>query len=221
MTLQSQSFDVSAYLSEGWARRQRLMNAGNAFGAQKAIAPPKPVERQPVKLVWGDGKPFQFHVSAYKSSSAFARTPKAYLIRRSLELGFTEKEITGPFIFLPFAMARRMLAWELREKFGLKELKISRLLKRDHSCVYQLFKQHPRPTEEEASMRLVLEPGMTFLRSFERAYKGGMLYSDINATYRITHRSIRILADRMRWPKRGKDSPIEVKRRDHEKGFSA
>ncbi|WP_027685077.1 hypothetical protein [Rhizobium leguminosarum] len=202
MNIANQSFDVSAYLSEGWARRQRLLNPPNAIDKQKAIPAPKPIERPPVRLVWGDGKPFQFHVTAYKSSSAFAKTPKTYLIRRSLELGFTLDDVIAPFNLLPSAMARRMLAWELREKFGLKELQISRLLKRDHSCVYKIFRS-PMPTEDESSMRLVLEPGMTFMRSLERAYRGGILYKDISATYRISDRSIRTIAKRMHWPKRG------------------
>lgn len=206
MTQASQQFDVAAYLSEGVARRKRLMSPQNAIVSQKAISTPKTVERAPVRLVLGDSKPFQLHVAAYRSSSAFARTPKEYFVRRSLELGFTAEEVLAPINLLPSAMARRMLAWELREKFGLKELQISRLFNRDHSCVYKIFRS-PRPTEEEASMRLVLEPGMTFMRSLERAYRGGMLYKDISATYRISDRSIRVIAGRMHWPKRGTAAP--------------
>lgn len=217
MTQAIQPFDADAYLRNVVAVRNRLMRPPSAIKAVEAISAPKPAERQPVRLVWGDGRLFQFHVTAYKSSSAFAKTPKAYLIRRSLELGFTPKEVIGPYIFLPFVMARRMLSWELRERFGLTELQISRIMKRDHSSIYQLF-THPRPTEEDASMRLVLEPGMTFLRSFERAYRGGMLYSEINATYRITHRSIPILADRIGCRRR---DPVDVKLRAEWNGVRA
>lgn len=201
MTQASQQFDVTAYLSEGVARRNRLMRPQNAVVVQKDISAPKPAERAPVRLVWDD-KRFQAHVSAYRGSSAFAKTPKEYFVRRSLELGFTSEEVVASFNLLPSTMVRRMLAWELRGKFGLKELQISRLLKRDHSCVYKIFRS-PMPTEEEASMRLVLEPGMTFMRSLERAYHSGVLYKDISATYRISDRSIRTIAKRMHWPKRG------------------
>ncbi|MBB3521071.1 hypothetical protein [Rhizobium sp. BK456] len=206
MTIQSQSFDVATYLSEGWARRQRLLNPPNAIDKQKAIPAPKPTERPPVRLVWSDADRFDAHVTAYRVSSAFAKTPREYLGRRSLELGFTADEIVAPFNLFPFAMARRMLSWELREKFGLKELQISRILKRDHSCVYKTFKGQ-RPTEDQTSMRLVLEPGMTFMRSLEWAYRGGMLYSEMNATYRVSDRSIRFIARRMHWPRRGKSAP--------------
>ncbi|TLX12125.1 hypothetical protein [Rhizobium sp. MHM7A] len=196
MTIANQPFDADAYCRNAAAIRNRLMKPRNAINGQKAISAPRPVERSPVRPVLAERNPFQFHVKAYRASSAFAKTPKTYLIRRSLELGFTLKEVVGPFIFLPFVMARRMLAWELREKFGLTELQISRLLKRDHSSIYQLF-THPRPTEEEASMRLALEPGVTFLRSFQNAYRSEVLYSEISAIYRITSRSIPILADRL------------------------
>lgn len=201
MTLQSQSFDVSAYLSEGWARRQRLLNPPNAFKAPAAVPVLTVVHRAPVRLVWDD-KRFQAHVDAYRVSSTFAKTPKEYFVRRSLELGFTSEDVVAQFNLLPSAMARRMLAWELRDKFGIKELQISRIMKRDHSCLYKIFR-NPKPTEEEASMRLVLEPGVTFMRSLERAYRAGILYKDISATYRISDRSIRTIAKRMHWPKRG------------------
>lgn len=205
MTQASRPFDADAYCRNVVAIRNRLMSPQNAIVAQKAIAAPKPVERPPVRLVWDD-KRFQAHVSAYRASSAFAKTPKEYFARRSLELGFTPEDVVASFNLLPSTMARRMLAWELRAKFGLKELQISRLLKRDHSCVYKIFRSQ-MPTEEEASMRLVLEPEMTFMRSLERSYRGGMLYKDISATYRISDRSIRTIANRMHWPKRGTCAP--------------
>ncbi|MGR9413149.1 hypothetical protein [Rhizobium leguminosarum] len=201
MNIANRSFNVETYLSEGQARRRRLMRPPNAIGTQKAIPAPKPIERPPVRLVWGD-KRFEAHVAAYRASSAFAKTPKEYFVRRSLELGFTSEDIVAQFNLFPSAMARRMLAWELRSKFGLKELQISRLMKRDHSCVYKIFR-NPKPTEEEASMRLVLEPGVTFMRSLQRAYRDGVLYKEISAIYRISDRSIRTIANRHRWPKRG------------------
>ncbi|WP_458395360.1 hypothetical protein [Rhizobium ruizarguesonis] len=199
--MQSSSFNVDTYLSEGQARRQRLMRPPNAIERQKAIPAPKPIERPPVRLVRGD-KRFEAHVAAYRASSAFAKTPKEYFVRRSLELGFTSDDVVAHLNLLPSAMARRMLAWELRDKFGIKELQISRIMKRDHSCLYKIFR-NPKPTEEEASMRLVLEPGMTFMRSLKRAYHSGVLYKDISATYRISDRSIRTIAKRQMWPKRG------------------
>lgn len=201
MTIANQSFNVSAYLSECEARKQRLMRPKNAFKAPVAVPVLTVVHRAPVRLVWGD-KMFQAHVDAYRASSTFAKTPKEYFVRRSLELGFTSEDVVAQFNLLPSAMARRMLAWELRDKFGIKELQISRIMKRDHSCVYKIFRS-PMPTEEESSMRLVLEPGMTFMRSLERAYHSGILYKDISATYRISDRSIRTIAKRMHWPKRG------------------
>lgn len=201
MNIATQAFDVAEYLAESEARRRRLMNPPNAIGKQKAIPAPKPIERPPVRLVWDD-KRFQAHVAAYRASSAFAKTPKEYFVRRSVELGFTSDDVVAHLNLLPSAMARRKLAWELRDKFGLKELQISRILKRDHSCVYKIFR-NPVPTEEESSMRLVLEPGMTFMHSLKRAYHSGVLYKDISATYHISDRSIRTIAKRMHWPKRG------------------
>jgi hypothetical protein len=205
MTAAAQPFDAEAYCRNVVALRNRLMSPQNAIKALEVVPPPKPVERPPVRLVWDDRR-FQAHVAAYRASSAFAKTPREYLVRRSLELGFTLDDVVEPFNLLPSTMARRMLAWELRDKFGIKELQISRLLKRDHSCVYKIFR-NPKPTEEEASMRLVLEPGMTFMRSLQRAYRDGVLYKDISAIYRISDRSIRTIANRMHWPKRGECAP--------------
>jgi hypothetical protein len=210
-------FDAEAYCRQAAERRARLMNPPVAKKAPIAVIAKKPDLPPACKPNWyAPPKPFRAHIDAYKMSSRFAKTPLTYLQRRAVELGFTPKELTGPLIIGPYIAARRLVAYELRARYRLTPLQIGRLLKRDHSSIYQLFKQ-PQPTEEQASMRLVLG-SKTFILALEQAYYDGDHYQVMSEIFRISPRSVVSIAVRMEWPKRRPDLSVAGKRRYQTRG---
>lgn len=130
MTLQSQSFDVSAYLSEGWARRQRLLNPPNAFKAPSAVPVLKLVDRAPERPLWrAERISFDAHVLSYQWHLASIKANRAqeYIKARCVELGADyakiidkrcrHRGITGP---------RQLIMYELKTKFQLSYPRIGR-----------------------------------------------------------------------------------------------
>lgn len=131
MTLQSpQPFDVSAYLIEGQARRQRLMRPANAFKPQKAVPVLTVVHRAPERPLWRtQGISFDAHVLAYQWHLAKikANPIQEYIKQRCVELGAdyakvtskgrTTHDITGH---------RQLLMYELKTKFHLSYPRIGR-----------------------------------------------------------------------------------------------
>jgi hypothetical protein len=198
-------FDTEAYCRNAADIRKRLWGSQNVKKAKPAVIAQEPVVAppQPARVALPP-KPFVAHVAAYKASSKFARSPKTYLERRALELGFSARELRGIFTFAPFNDARRLLAWELRKKFGLSLPKIGSLLKRHHTCILKMLSK-PAPVESDVTMRLSLPTGKTYLAAFEDAYFSGAPYDEICASFRIPSTSIRKIVVHMGWPARRTD----------------
>ncbi len=196
------SFDAAAYCRDAQARRNRLMGVRTAVKTVEAVVEPAPVIAPP-RPNWAvpEPLPFEAHVSAYRASSACAKTPKDYVGRRAKELGFSREDIVGEFTFAPFFTARVRIAHDLRRKYRLSLPQIGRLLKRHHTCVLNLLSK-PMPTEEQASLSLTLPSGVAYLRAFEDSYFAGVSYEDLTARYRLTHTAIRKLVIHMGWPAR-------------------
>lgn len=198
-------FDVDAYRKNAADVRKRLLGPQAAKERPSAPVAVSAARRAPEPpMVVLTPKPFMAHIAAYKASSVFARTPKTYLERRSLELGFSAKELRGNFTFMPFRDVRRLIAAELRKKFGLSLPKIGLLFKRHHTCILDMLSK-PIPIESEVTMRLSLPTGKTYLRAFEDAYFSGVPYDEIAETFRIPHTSIRKIVVHMDWPARRVD----------------
>lgn len=201
----TREFDADAYRRNAADVRKRLWGSQNAKQPAPAPTPVPPVQAHPEpSLIVLTPNPFMAHVAAYKTSSRFARSSKAYLERRSRELGFSASEMRGHFTFAPFTDARRLLASELRKKFGLSLPKIGQLLNRHHTCVLKMLSK-PSPTESDVTMRLSLPTGKTYLRAFEDAYFDGVPYDEMCATFRIPNTSIRKIVVHMDWPARRTD----------------
>ncbi|MBB3411231.1 hypothetical protein FHT87_005184 [Rhizobium sp. BK316] len=198
-------FDADAYCRMQAERRKKLMGLQTSVKPRPVSTIAKPIERAVANAAWQrEHIWFDAHVDDYRRSSKYAKNPRQYLERRAWELGFTVNEIIGEFQYIPHRMARRVLAWELHTKWGLGTTQIGRMFMRDHSCVYLMLKE-PKPTEQEASMRLVLPSGETFLWAVEKAYYDGMPYCDFNETFKISRNSIQRIARYMEWPYRRAD----------------
>lgn len=198
----TRSFDVDAYRRNAADVRNRLMGLQTPKVAAPVPTVVQPVEAPPVDVLTPNA--FTAHIIAYETSSRFARTSKTYLERRALELGFSASELRGHFTFAPFREARRLIAAELRKKFGLSLPQIGKLFKRHHTCVLKML-SNPAPPENDVTMRLSLPPGKTYLRAFEDAYFDGVPYDEMGAMFRIPHTSIRKIVVHMDWPARRAD----------------
>lgn len=157
MTLQSpQPFDVSAYLIEGQARRQRLMRPANAFKPQKDVPVLTIVHCAPERPLWRMlSISFDAHILAYQWHLATIKANRAqeYIKARCVELGadyatvtdksITKRDITGH---------RQLLMYELKTKFDLSYPRIGREFGGlDHTTVLHAVTRVAKVRGEERS----------------------------------------------------------------------
>lgn len=138
MTIANQSFNVQTYLSEGWARRQRLMNPPVRQKPALVPAQPEP-ERSPRRLPmwqWSDTQQ-DAHVKEWLQRKM--HPTKDYMRQRCKELGITMKDLCGPRRTHPLVDHRQLVMWELKTivKPEISYPELGRLFRRDHTtCLW-------------------------------------------------------------------------------------
>lgn len=240
MTLQSQSFDVSAYLSEGWARRQRLLNPPNAFKAPAAVPMLTVVHRAPERPLWRtQALSFDAHVLAYQWHLAMIKANRAqeFIKDRCVELGVDyakvtdkrckQRDITGP---------RQVIMYELKTQFQLSYPRIGRELGGlDHSTVLwgvtriAKIRGERRPEFVTGADRLLSDPALK--QSITDEYKRGTSIHDLSEEFAVSVTAIVAVAKMENWYKPNRRMPrgVSVKlaavdmaalRRDYESGMT-
>jgi hypothetical protein len=209
MTLQSQSFDVSAYLSEGWARRQRLMNPPNAFKPTKAVPVLTVVHRAPERPLWRtQAISFDAHVLAYQWNRAKikANPVQEYIKARCVELGAdyarvtkkgrTSRDITGH---------RQLIMYELKTKFHLSYPRIGREFGCDHSTALHAvtriakIRGEERPEFVSGTDRLLGDHVLK--QNLKGDYLCGMSIEDLAEKFEISELAIVTVAKMETWHK--------------------
>lgn len=209
MTLANQSFNVSAYISEGWARRKRLLNPPNAFKAPAAIQALKLVERAPERPLWRtQALSFDAHVLAYQWHLAHARANRAqeYIKARCIELGAdyvkvttkgrTTRDITGH---------RQLLMYELKTKFQLSYPRIGREFGVDHTTALHgvtriaKIRGEERPEFVTGADRLLGDPALK--QEVKDNYLCGMSVEALAEKFAISETAIVKVAKMENWHK--------------------
>lgn len=241
MNIQSnRSFDVGTYLSEGYARRQRLMNPPNAFRAPKAVPLLTVVHRSPERPLWQiQAISFDAHVLSYQwyLASIKANMAQDYIKARCVELGVDyakvidkrckHRDITGP---------RQLIMFELKTKFQLSYPRIGRELGGlDHSTILwgvtriAKIRGEQRPEFVTGADRLLSDPALK--HSITEAYKRGTSIHDLSEQFAVSVTAIVAVAKMENWYKPNRRMPrgVSVKlasvdmaalRRDYESGMT-
>lgn len=241
MNIATKSFDVASYLSEGWARRQRLLNPPNAFRAPSAVPVLTVVHRAPDAPLWRtQAISFDAHVLSRQWHIAKLKANRAqeYIKQRCIELGVdhakitdkrqTKRDVTGH---------RQLLMYELKTKFQLSYPRIGREFGGlDHSTVLHAvtriakIRGEERPEFVSGTDRLLRDPILK--QEIMADYDRGMSIDALSEKFAISDQAIVTVAkmenwyrpySRMRGGQRGiglKTACVDMEalRRDYESG---
>ncbi len=126
MTLQfSKSTPFQAELQKAHKLRQTKYASAARARAEKA----RLIEIKGRPPLWKTSSiRFDAHVQAYQFHLAnrLVRPEVTYIKRRCAELGIQYRDVVGPSIFKRVALSRRLLMWEVRQKFNLTYADIGR-----------------------------------------------------------------------------------------------
>jgi Mor family transcriptional regulator len=208
MNIANQSFDVSTYLSEGWARRQRLLNPPNAFKAPSTVPALTVVHRAHERPLWRtQAISFDAHVLAYQWNLAKIKANRAqeYIKERCVELGADyakvtdkrckQRDITGP---------RQLIMFELKTLFQLSYPRIGRELGGlDHSTVLwgvtriAKIRGEQRPEFVTGADRLLSDPALK--QEVMADYDRGMSADGLSEKFAVSVSAIATVAKLENW----------------------
>lgn len=143
--IQAKTYDSAATYTREAAARHRMLRTPE----RRQIAAPvvKPVvvalKEEPVRA--RDQSPKDAHVLAYYAwrIEGHGSPCKAYIMRRSTELGFSYAEVTGSRCTKEVIRARHTIMWEIKrtQKPGMSYPELGRLFGRDHTSVIHAVKK--------------------------------------------------------------------------------
>jgi Mor family transcriptional regulator len=209
MNIANQSFDVSTYLSEGWARRQRLLNPPNAFKAPSTVPVLTVVHHAPERPLWRtQALSFDAHVLAYQWNRAKIKDNpiKEFIKARCVELGAdyarvtkkgrTSRDITGH---------RQLIMYELKTKFHLSYPRIGREFGCDHSTALHAvtriakIRGEERPEFVSGTDRLLGD--QVLKQDLKGNYLCGISIEDLAVKFAISELAIVTVAKMENWHK--------------------